>query len=395
MTGLPDQTDVLIIGSGPAGLSAAAALRRLGVSRVHVLEREQVPGGIPRHCTHSPYGMREWGRVMFGPAYARRLASVAQGAGAVIHCSTTVTALHAGGRVTISTPEGVRDIQAKAVLLAMGARETPRAARLVGGSKPGGVLNTGALQQMIALNGHIPFQRPVIVGTELVGFSAFLTCRSAGMRPAAMIEAAARATALRMASLLPRLLGCPVQYNTMLRAVHGRDRVEGITVVTGTTERQIACDGVIFTGQFQPENALLRGDGPGIDPATKGPEIDQYGRLADPAYFAAGNLLRPVETADWCWREGQRVAAAIAAALTVGLPDRAGAVPVQMQGAEVRYILPQVLAAGGGPQAFDRFQLRLTRPYRGDIRINGRRVAVASRPERRILADIHLPPDQT
>ncbi len=98
--------DVIIVGAGPAGLSAATELRRLGVARVTVLDREPTPGGIPRHCGHSPYGMREYRRLMSGPAYARRLATEATDAGATILTGTTVTALHPEGRLSVTSDDG-------------------------------------------------------------------------------------------------------------------------------------------------------------------------------------------------------------------------------------------------------------------------------------------------
>ncbi|MDK3019084.1 NAD(P)/FAD-dependent oxidoreductase [Pseudodonghicola flavimaris] len=385
MTPLPDTFDVLIVGAGPAGLSAAAELKSRGVASVHVVEREAEAGGIPRHCLHSPYGMREWGRVMFGPAYARRLLAEARAAGARIHTATTVTALLPGGGVELSTAEGLRRINARAVLLAMGARETPRAARLIGGTKPGGVMNTATLQEFAAFSHHRPFRRPVVLGSELVSFSALLTCRSLGVRPVAMIEPGARISARAPMAALPPILRVPLWRDTRLLAIHGQSQVESVTVETGGNTRRIACDGVIVTGGFRPENALLRAAGLAVDPGSLGPVIDQYGRLSDPAYFAAGNLLRGIETAGWCGREGRRVARAIAQALAGQLPDPALSRPLACETDAVAFALPQRLSPGGPAPAFDRLQLRLRRPYRGDIALNGARFHIASRPERRIL----------
>ncbi|MGB2201903.1 MAG: FAD-dependent oxidoreductase, partial [Pseudooceanicola atlanticus] len=150
---LPDMVDVAIIGAGPAGLSAARHLAEAGIASVHVLEREAEAGGIPRHCLHSPFGLREYGRPMTGPAYARMNLRRALRAGAQVHTRVTVTTLGPGGALELSTPDGLQQLRARAVILATGARETSRAARLIGGTKPGGVLTTGALQPLVHVNG--------------------------------------------------------------------------------------------------------------------------------------------------------------------------------------------------------------------------------------------------
>jgi 2-polyprenyl-6-methoxyphenol hydroxylase-like FAD-dependent oxidoreductase len=156
----------LIVGCGPAGL-AAVELRARGVVSVTVLDREAQAGGIPRHCAHSPYGLRELRRIMSGPVYAARLVARARAAGVAIHTGVTVTAVHQGPRLSLSTAGGLREITARQVLLCTGTRESSRAARLIGGAKPGGVISTGALQAMVHLHGLQPFRRPVVLGTEL------------------------------------------------------------------------------------------------------------------------------------------------------------------------------------------------------------------------------------
>lgn len=382
--------DVIIVGAGPAGLSAATELRRLGIARVTVLDREPAPGGIPRHCGHSPYGMREYRRLMSGPAYARRLAKEATDAGAIILTGTTVTALHPGGRLSVTSDEGPRDLTARIVLLAMGARETPRAPRLIGGTKPGGILNTGALQGLAYLEHKRPFTRPLILGTELVAFSALLTCRHIGARPVGMVEPGPRATARWPAALLPRVLGVPLWTDTTLEAIEGHRRVTDAILTRNRRSFRVPCDGVIITGGFRPETALLTTSHLSLDPHSGGPVIDAHGRCSDPAYFAAGNLLRAVETAGWCWAEGRATAAAIARALAGDLSAPAQA--ITLTGDALKYVVPQRPAPGG---AHDRLQLRLTRPAHGrlSLRVDGAEVAsraLSSGPERRIT--LPLPP---
>ncbi len=385
------EADVIIVGGGPAGLSAAAELRRLGVGRVVVIDREGTAGGVPRHCGHSPYGLREFRRVMTGPAYAKRLAETAAGAGAEIMTGVTVTALHPGGRMSLTSDAGLGEMQGRAVLLAMGARETPRSARLIGGTKPGGVLNTGALQGLAYLEHRRPFVRPLILGTELVAFSALLTCRHLGARPVGMVETGLRTTARWPAAVLPRLMGVPLWYGTQLAAIEGREQVTGVVLTREGRNWQVACDGVVVTGGFRPESALLATSHLVRDAGSGGPVIDSFGRCSDPAYFAAGNLLRAVETAGWCWAEGRATAGAIARALLGTLP--APGPVLALSGDILKYAVPCRTGAGG---CHDVIQLRVTRPARGRLRmlVDGAEVAsrtMSASPERRIT--LPMPPE--
>jgi NADPH-dependent 2,4-dienoyl-CoA reductase/sulfur reductase-like enzyme len=386
------EADVVIVGAGPAGLSAAVALRRAGVARVVVLDRAPEAGGVPRFCGHSPYGLREFRRPMLGPAYARRLTEEARAAGAEIRTGTNATALHEGPAVSVTSDGGPGRIAARLVLLATGTRETTRAGRLIGGTKPGGVMTTGALQGLVYGEGLRPFRRPVILGTELVAFSALLTCRHAGIRPVALVEDSPRVTARFPAALLPRMLGIPLLLSTRILSVEGRDRVETVVVEDPEGQRRLDSDGLIVTGRFRPEAVLVRESHLALDPATCGPEIDEYGRTSDPAIFAVGNVLRPVETAGWCWEEGRRVGRAMAEALAGRLPAPTTG-QVTLAG-RLLYAVPQRRAGGADP-AFDRLQMRADGACRGrlSLRADGHEIAGRSgafRPERRLL--LPLPP---
>lgn len=383
--------DVAIVGGGPAGLAAAAELRRLGAGRVVVLERAAAAGGMPRTCAHSPFGLREYGKPMAGPAYARELVERADREGVEIRTGTSVFALHPGGVLAAGDAESPFTVTARRVLLATGAREAPRSARLVSGARPLGIFTTGALQNFIHVEKRLPFRAPLVVGSELVSFSALITCRMAGIRPVAMIEAAARTTARWPAGLLPRLLGVPLLLDARLTKIEGGPRVTSVEIDHGDRRRSLDCDGILFTGRFTPESSLARLGHLAVDPNSGGPEIDQFGRCSDPAYYAAGNLLHPIETAGFCWREAVATARRIAEDLTGVLPQRAAAVPVDIQ-APLAYAVPQrvVPAPASDTRAI---QLRVTEPVRGRISLyaDGRLLwsrTLSVLPERRILVPL-------
>ncbi|MEA2114083.1 MAG: FAD-dependent oxidoreductase, partial [Thermodesulfobacteriota bacterium] len=250
-----ESCDVAIIGGGPAGLSAAITLKKEGIKRVVVLDREAVAGGIPRHCGHIPFGVLEYKRVLTGPSYAKRIVDTAQSAGVDILLKTTVTQLGRAGTLSILSPQGARELTAKRVLLATGTRETPRSARMVSGNRPLGICNTGTLQSMVYLKNKVPFRCPVVIGTEIVSFSALFTCKKAGIRPVAMLEENTRPTVRWPIYYGAKVFGVPLFLHTRIVSILGNDRVDAVRISDENgNEREIACDGVLFTGQFTPES---------------------------------------------------------------------------------------------------------------------------------------------
>lgn len=398
-------TDVAIVGSGPAGLAAATALRQAGLEVV-VLEREQEAGGIPRHCGHTGYGLREFQRLLTGPAYARRLVREAMAAGATIRTGTTVEALHPGGHLDLAGPAGRSTLRARHILLATGARETPRSGRLIGGTRPWGVMNTGALQQFAYLSTIRPFRRAVVIGSELVAFSALLTLRHAGIAAVAMIEEGPRIVARRPGDWIARLLlDVPVLVATRLVEIEGGAQVTGVVVERGGTRFRLPCDGVVLCGRFVPETGLLKGGHVDLDTGTGGPAIDQFFRTNEPQVLAAGNLLHPIETAGVAWAEGRAAAAAI-------LADRRGALPVGPGvavgvGGGLAYAYPQRIVAGGALPHDLLFRGRVSQAAAGRLVISASGQTLWSRtarllPERRVqlpagpllqaagLGDVHI-----
>lgn len=337
--------DAIVIGSGPAGLAAAISLRQGGASSVLILDRDDSAGGLPRFCAHPGFGWEYTRRLEGGPRFVARLLAQLETDAVRIATSTTAIAVHPGPEVEIVGPRfGHTRIAAPVVVLATGARERPRSARLVPGRRPEfGVLNTGQLQQMVARRIPTGVKRAVVVGSEHVAFSVLATARKAGISIAAILEDGARIRSYPPAEWLARLLGTRILLKTRIEEILGRERVEGVVVRCPTGTLTVPCEMVVFTGEFVPDSVLARDSGLMIDPATAGPIVDQYGRTSVPGVFAAGNLLRAIESSGWSAIEGARIGLAAARHLrSAGRWRPSGATLTNGRG--VSYVVPQIWA---------------------------------------------------
>jgi thioredoxin reductase len=343
---------VAIIGGGPSGLTAAAALAGRVDGEVLVIEREPQTGGIPRHSDHPGYGMRDLKRFISGPAYAKRLTAMAQDAGATLETEAMVTGWAGERQLQVTSPRGLRTITADAVVLATGARERPRPARLVPGDRPDGVYTTGQLQNLVHVHHAKVGSRALIVGAELVSWSAVLTLREAGCATVGMVSGYPRSEAYAVFRLPGRALTRgPVYTRSRIVGIEGRGRVRAAVVEnieTGSRVR-VDCDTVVFTGDWIPDHELARTGGLAMDPATRGPLVDAGLRTSSPGVFAVGNLLHPVDTADGAALDGRHVAAAVTGWLERrGEPQKA--VRIRTDG-PFRWVAPQLVSPEGGVAA--------------------------------------------
>lgn len=358
--------DVLIVGAGPAGLAAAIELRRLGVGRVLVADREQEAGGIPRHSAHTGYGIRDLRRVLTGPAYARRYGKAAASAGAEIRCGTTVTGLTGDRQATLTSAAGIETLTAGVVLLATGCRERPRSARLVAGDRPrAGVMTTGELQQRVYLGGERIAGRALVVGAEHVSFSALVTLEHAGADVIALVtDQAAHQSygAFRLGAAVRWQV--PVWTSTEVHRIIGRERLTAVELSDRTTRviRQVECDTLVFTGDWIPDHELARLAGAAMDPGTRGPVVDTALATSVPRVFAAGNLVHAAETADVAALGGRHAARHIAAVLRGGSdgtsePASTDVIPICVA-APLVWIAPNAIRSPRTPPPRDRFLLR-------------------------------------
>ncbi|MBT3234324.1 MAG: NAD(P)/FAD-dependent oxidoreductase [Bdellovibrionales bacterium] len=306
--------DVIIVGSGPAGLSAAVSLKKAGIKNVLVVEREPVAGGTVRHCGHRSFGLLEFQRLLTGANYAKKIREEAKKYEVQVKTKVTVTQYLPAGEIGFISPEESGTVSAKRVLITTGLREATRSARLVSGQRPMGVMTTAAFQSMIYLEDKLPCRRPVIVGSEIVSFSALMTAKHFKMKPVAMVENNSKMTFLPWVfNKIVSLFFTPLYLNSKVVGITGDQRVESVVIEDKRGERtKLPCDGVIFTGEFVSHSTLVKTSHLEIDNNTTSPEVDQDGRCSDSSYYATGNVLMPFKTGGKCWRLGRKIGRIIA-----------------------------------------------------------------------------------
>ena len=345
---------VAVVGGGPAGLTTAAALADAGC-QVMVIERESELGGVPRHSDHPGFGMRDLRRFVSGPEYSRRLADRAVRAGADVRVESHVTGWAGERSLLVTSPRGRRRVDADAVVVATGARERPRPARMIAGDRPDGVMTTGQLPQLV-----LPFgrdagdtvgRRAVVVGSELVTWSAVMTLRHAGCQTVAMTTEYDRPEAYAAVGALGRAaFRVPSLTRTRVVRIDGRQGVESVTVQHLDSGRRatIACDTVLMTADWIPDHELLRSGGVDLDAGTLGPVVDEGLRTSTPGLFAAGNVVHPVDTADNAALDGRHVARSVLEWLDGGAVSRETCVfrPVS----PLRWVAPQRWAGRTAPR---------------------------------------------
>lgn len=354
-----DIADIVIVGAGPSGLTAAAALADRSGLNVVVLERESAPGGIPRHSDHPGYGIRDMKTFINGPAYARRLTKAATAAGATIRTDTMVTGWADDKTLELTSPRGRQQLQARAVILATGARERPRPARLVPGDRTAGVYTTGHLQNIVHLKHGKVGNRAVVVGAELVSYSAVMTLKHAACETVLMTSEYPSPESYGLFNLAGRtpLLGVQVATRTRLTRIIGKPRVQAVEIENLDTgeRRTIECDTVVLTGNWIPDHELARAAGLELDAGTLGPVVDTALRTSRSGVFAIGNLCHPVDTADIAALDGRHVADSVRAYLGGQRPIDRG---IRLQAASpLRWVAPTLLRPGDCAPARDRLLL--------------------------------------
>lgn len=344
--------DILIIGAGPAGLSAAIAAKENGIDSLLVLERESEPGGILRQCIHNGFGLHRFKQELTGPEYAQRDIDRAHELGIQIECSTTVLSLSSDRIVTcVSKHAGFCRIEAKAVILSMGCRERPRGALCTPGTRCAGIYTAGTAQRFVNLEGYMPGRKVVILGSGDIGLIMARRMILQGAEVLACVEIMPYSSGLNR-NIVQCLedYGIPLYLSHTVTDIRGKERLTGVTIarvdenrnpIPGT-EMEFACDTLLLSCGLIPENELSTGAGIVISPATSGAVVDDCYETSVAGIFACGNVLHVHDLVDHVSEES--AAAGKAAAEYVrdrALKQRGFSV---VDGKGVRGTVPQIIS---------------------------------------------------
>lgn len=370
--------DVIVIGSGPAGMAAAIAAKKHGASHVLVIERDVEPGGILLQCIHHGFGVETLKQDLTGPAYAQRFVDEALTLGVDVMVDAMVLQVSPSRHLWVtSTRGGLVELEARAIVLAMGCRERTRAQIRIPGSRPAGVYTAGTAQRLVNVEGYMPGRRFVILGSGDIGMIMARRLTLEGARVERVLEIMPYLTGLTR-NYVQCLLdyGVPLQLSHTVARILGDRRVEAVEAVqvderwrpVPGTEEVIPCDTLLLSVGLIPENELSRQAGVALDPATGGPYVDEGFQTSVPGIFAAGNVVHVYDLVDWVTEAGY-TAGWSAARFAMGEQVRETASVSLRAGENVRYVVPQRLnpeSLADGPQ---RLQLRVVRPIEGRARV--------------------------
>ena len=342
-------TDVVIIGGGPAGMAAAVAAYEEGVRDILILERDDSLGGILRQCIHNGFGLHRFGEELTGPEYAARYEDMVNELKIPYMLNTMVTGLSPDRTVTAMNAErGIFKIKAGAVILAMGCRERPKGALGIAGERPAGIYTAGTAQKFVNMKGYMPGREVVILGSGDIGLimARRMTLEGANVRAVCELMPYSGGLARNIEQCLNDY-GIPLLLSHTVVEIHGKERVEGVTIAKvdenrrpiEETRQYIPCDTLLLSCGLIPENELTKDAGIALDRVTSGAVVDGDRETEIPGVFACGNVLHVHDLVDYVSEEAV-IAGRAAARYLRG--DKKGDTEIKIStDGRVRYTVPQ------------------------------------------------------
>jgi len=341
--------DLVIVGGGPAGLAAAASAKDHGIDSILIIERDKELGGILNQCIHNGFGLHTFKEELTGPEYASRFIDMVLDRGIEYKLNTMVMDISADKKVTaMNREDGMFEVQAKAVILAMGCRERSRGALNIPGYRPAGIYSAGTAQRLVNMEGYMPGKEVVILGSGDIGLIMARRMTLEGAKVKVVAELMPYSGGLKR-----NIVQCLNDFDIPLKLSHtvvdieGKNRVEAVTIaevgsdrkpIPGTEERY-TCDTLLLSCGLIPENELSGKLGVELSPVTSGPVVNESLETNIPGVFACGNVLHVHDLVDYVSEEAGAAGTFAAEYVTQKFAEDVTEISICPEGG-VRYTVP-------------------------------------------------------